>query len=302
MTERIKGLWAMTGCCLVWGLSAIFYKALAVVGPWDVLAHRTIWSLMLFGAILTAQGRLGALWAILRGPQIGRIMLAALMISLNWLLFIWSVQNGQAVQASLGYYIFPLVAVLAGVALFGERLWPSQWLAVAMAGLAVLVLTLGLGVTPWISLALAVSFGAYGIVKKGLDLGPMISVAAEVALLAPLALVWLAAGHWGWLPAGMAGALRFGDDAGVTALMLASGAMTAVPLMLFAYAARRVDLASLGLLQYLNPSLQFLVATLVLHEEFTRWHMIAFVLIWAALAIWSRAVWRRGRQGGALAG
>ncbi|MDO5620473.1 MAG: EamA family transporter RarD [Paracoccus sp. (in: a-proteobacteria)] len=293
MDQRGQGILAMLAVCLIWGISGLYYKPLAPFGAGTVLAHRTFWSFVLFGGILAVQGRLPALWAILTGPQLGRVALAAVMISINWLGFIWAVQNGHAVEASLGYFIFPLASVLAGVVFFNERLSPAKWLAVALAGVAVLVLIYGLSIGPWISLLLAFSFCAYGVIKKGLDLGPMISVAAEVALLTPLALLWLLAVAAGWI--GAADAPGIFASGGLAVMLVLSGAMTAVPLMLFAFAARRVDLATIGLLQYLNPTLQFLVAVLVMGEAVTRWHLIAFALIWTALAIYTRASWQARR-------
>lgn len=285
MNERAKGIWAMIATCVIWGLSPIYYHAIKHVPPGEVLAHRTLWSLALFSVILALQRRLPELGAALVSRRIGVIVLAALMISANWLLFIWSVQAGRVVESSLGYYIFPLVAVCLGVVVFRERLRPAQIAAVGLAAGAVVVLTLGLGAAPWVALGLAVTFGFYGVLKKGLPLGPVLSVGAEVTVLAPLAVVWLA----------LTGAGHFGTDAATTALLVGSGALTAVPLILFSYATRRVELATIGLMQYLNPTLQFFCAVAVFAEPFTRWHMIAFALIWSALALytWSGL---RGRQ------
>lgn len=301
MSEWTKGFWAMIAVCVTWGLSPIFYRALAGVPTAEVLAHRTLWSLLLFLVVLGIQGRLGDLRAALTGRHWRRIGLAALTVSTNWGLFIWAVQSGHVVQSSLGYYIFPLAAVLAGVLLFGESLTRMQGLAVALAALAVALLTWGLGVAPWISLGLAGSFVLYGIAKKALPLGPVLSVAAEVALLAPLALAWLVPQALGLMPAPLAQPLGFGADLSVSLLLIASGAVTAVPLILFSYAARRVGMATLGLMFYLNPTLQFLCAVLLFGETFTGWHMAAFAMIWAALAIYSAAALWQSRRGLPLA-
>ncbi|WP_199260789.1 EamA family transporter RarD [Paracoccus binzhouensis] len=301
MSEWGKGFWAMIGVCVTWGLSPIFYRALSGVPVVEVLAHRTLWSLLLFLAVLAVQGRLRELRGALTGPHVGRIVLAALTVSLNWGLFIWAVQAGHVVQSSLGYYIFPLMAVVAGVLVFGEALSRAQALAVLLAGLAVALLTWGLGVAPWISLGLALTFVLYGALKKSLPLGPVLSVAAEVALLTPLALGWLALQALGWLPASLAAPLSFGADLPVSLLLAASGVITAVPLILFSYAARRVGMATLGLMFYLNPTLQFLCAVLLFGEAFTRWHMIAFAMIWTALAIYSASAFRQARRGPPLA-
>ena len=234
MTEARKGILAMIGACTIWGLSPLYYKLLAHVPPLEVLAHRTLWSLVLFAGLLAVQGRLGRLRAALGSARsVGAIAFAAGMISTNWFLFIYSVQAGHVTETSLGYYMFPLVAVCLGVIAFGERLHPLQWAAVALAALAVAVLTLGLGAAPWIALTLAFTFGFYGLAKKRLSVGPVVSVTAEVAVLAPLAILWL-----GWLHGHGAGV--FGADLATSALLVVSGGLTALPLILFSFAAQRV--------------------------------------------------------------
>lgn len=290
MSERGRGILALLACFLTWGLSPLFYRLLNQVPAGEVLAHRTIWSLALFSGILALQGRLAELRRVLTGRHVGMVFAAALVVSANWGLYIWAVQHGHVIESSLGYYIFPLVAVLLGVAVFRERLDGAQMLAIGLATLAVVVLAAGLRAAPWISLALAVTFGIYGALKKTLPLGPVVSVTAEVALLAPIALLWLAF----VVPDPMA--RHFGGDGSITLLLMASGVLTAVPLMLFTYGAQRVGLGTVGLMQYLNPTLQFLCAVVLMGEHFTRWHMIAFALIWAALAIYSGASLRQGRR------
>ncbi|WP_299361903.1 EamA family transporter RarD [uncultured Paracoccus sp.] len=286
MTDRTKGILAMIAVCVIWGTSPIFYHLLRHVPPAEVLAHRTLWSLLLFGLVMVLQGQFAGISLALRPPHLARVIVAAVMISINWGLFIWSVQNGHVVESSLGYYMFPLVAVAGGVVIFHEQLGPAGQLAVALATAAVVVLTWGLGATPWISLILAFTFGLYGLVKKALPLGPVQSVTAEVAILAPLAIGWLAAVHLGLLPhRTRPGA--FWSDLPTTVLLILSGPITAIPLMLFARAARSVDMATVGLIGYLNPTLQFLCAVVLFGEAFTRWHGIAFAMIWTALAIYT---------------
>ena len=283
MRDPIKGVLAMVIACTIWGLSPLFWALLSHVPSTLVIGYRTLWSLMFFAAVLAAQGRLGLLLGAVRNPRSFLIILAAgVMIASNWLTFISAIHNGRGVEASLGYYIFPLVAVLLGRVAFGEALARSQWVAVGLAACAVLTLTIGLGVPPWISLILGVTFGLYGLIKKSLDLGPVVSVTAEVLLLAPFAIAYIAfAGQ----PLDMH-----------THLLLAlSGPFTAIPLILFSYAARRVRLSTIGLTQYLNPTLQFFIAVFVFAEPFTPWHAIAFPLIWAALAIYSVAALRQDR-------
>ena len=299
MSEWTKGFWAMIAVCVTWGLSPIFYHALAGVPVLEVLAHRTIWSLVFFLIVLGIQRRLSELARAITGPWAGRVAAAALLVSTNWGVFIWAVQTGHVVQSSLGYYIYPLIAVLLGVAIFRERLGRVQAFAVALTVLAVALLTWGLGVAPWISLSLAVTMGLYGVVKKSLPLGPVLSVAAEVALLTPLALAWLVAQGAGLVPG--AAPLAFGSSPGLTLLLVLSGVITAIPLVLFSYAARRVEMTTMGLMFYLNPTLQFLCAVLVFGEAVTRWHMIAFAMIWTAIAIYSVASIRQARRAAPLA-
>ncbi|GHE86738.1 permease [Aliiroseovarius zhejiangensis] len=296
MTDTMKGVVAIVAACVVWGLSPLFYKLLEHVPPLELLSHRTIWSLAIFGTILAVQGRLGELPALLRGRSALLVVLAALVISVNWGGFILSVQIGMVVQASLGYFIFPLIMVVLGRLLFGERITRGKAIALLLAGTAVLTLTLGLGVAPWLSLLLGGTFAIYGVIKKTLTSGPILSVTAEVLLLAPFAMVWLFGTHMaGWQGiVGRTGGV-FGTHLWDSALLVASGLITAVPLMLFSFASRRLALSTVGLVQYLNPSLQFTCAVAILGEQVTLWHMIAFPLIWLALAIYSAEAYRQDR-------
>lgn len=297
MDEARKGIAAMVAACVIWGLSSMYYKLLAHVPPEEVLGHRTLWSLVFFGLVLAAQGRLAELGRLLARPRaLGLVALAALMISANWFLFILSIQIGHAVEASLGYYIFPLVAVALGFVFLGERHSAVKWAAVGLACVAVAGLTWGLGVAPWVSLAIAGTFGVYGLIKRGVAAGPVVSVTAEVLLLAPLALIWLWGVHGsGWVGLTGRSLATYGHDLSDSLMLMLSGPLTATPLILFSYAARRVSYATVGLVQYINPTLQFLVATLVFREAFTGWHALAFGLIWAALALYSAESLRQDR-------
>lgn len=295
MTEPAKGVLAMIAACMIWGLSPIYYKILADIPPLEVLSHRTIWSAVFFGIVLMVQGRLVEMPGLLRGRAVLLTGLAALAISANWFLFIYSVQSGHTLEASLGYYIFPLVAVLIGVLAFGERLSALHGVAVLLAGVAAGVLTWGLGAAPWISLALAISFGLYGLMKKRNPAGPVLSVAAEVTILCPLAAIWLGGLHSGLWAEGVRPGAVFGENARETLLLIFSGVLTGTPLVLFSYASRRVRMATVGLIQYINPTLQFLCATVIFAEPFTGWHMIAFPMIWAALVIYSMESLRQDR-------
>lgn len=297
MTDGLKGVAAMATAATIWGLSGIFYRALSAVPPIEVLCHRTIWSVVFFGLVLGLQGRGTEIREALAQRRTWTTLgLSALLISTNWLGFIYAVQNGFALEASLGYYIFPLVAVALGCIVFGERFRPVQIVAIGLATLAVLTQALGLGHVPWLALLLAGTFGLYGLIKKRLRLGPTVSVFIETLILLPAALAFLAgikAGLWTDLGGRTAGLL--GNDVGTAALLILSGPLTAVPLMLFSRAARLISYASLGLVQYLNPTLQFAVAVLVFGEPFTRWDAIAFPLIWTGLALYSWEVWRQER-------
>ncbi|WP_417209866.1 EamA family transporter RarD [Antarctobacter sp.] len=281
MPAQTQGILLMIGACTIWGLSPIYYKLLINVPSLELLAHRTFWSLVVFAGLLAVQGRLGKLREALgTGRAVVTTGFAALMVTTNWFLFIFSVQIGQVRETSLGYYIFPLVAVLLGVVVLRERLAVLQWVAVALAALAVTTLTLGLGSAPWIALTLAVTFGAYGLVKKRMAVGAVVSVTAEVLLLSPLALFWL-------LVLQAQGQGVFGADLRTSALLIFSGVLTALPMILFSAAAKKVNMATLGLLQYLNPTLQFFCAVVLFGEPLTPWHIAAFGLIWVALALYS---------------
>ena len=271
------GVLAMIAACVIWGLSPLYYRLINHVSPADILAQRTIWSVVFFVMVLALQSRLPVLGAALSDRrQTSWIVLAALLISANWFLFIYAIQIERVTEMSLGYYIYALVSVLLGMLVFGERLSAVQWFAVGLALVAVLVMTAGLGAAPWISVVLASTFGVYGVLKKRVSTGPVVSVTAEVLVLAPLALIWL-----------FAFADPLPGDVATWGLLILSGPMTAVPLILFSFAAKRVRLATVGLLQYLNPTLQFLLAAVVLGEPMGLVHAIAFPLIWVGLAVYS---------------
>jgi len=267
--------------CLIWGFSPLYYKVLSHIPPIEILAHRTIWSFVIFAVILAGQGRLQALFLLFSTCKSGFVVgLAAIMISLNWFAFIFSIQAGYAVEAALGYYIFPLVAVVIGRVVFGEALTRLQWGAVGLAAVAVALLTYGLGVAPWIALVVAGSFGLYGLVKKRLTAGPVVSVTGEVAVLVPIAIAVLAVVH-------MRGEGHFGTAAWENTMLVFSGALTATPLILFSYATQRNRLSTVGVLQYINPTAQFFCAVVIFGEPFGFWHGLAFALIWAGLALYS---------------
>ena len=289
MSEITKGVVALVSACTIWGLSPLFYKALSAVAPTEVLAHRTVWSMVFFAGVLLVQSRLSELWrAVTTSASLRVIAFAACMISVNWFLFIWAIQVGRATESSLGYYIFPLVAVVIGRLVFGEKLTRTQGISVALACAAVLTLVVGLSIVPWVSLVLAVTFGFYGLVKKRLDMGPVASVTAEVLVLSPIAVAWLVYLHTG--PGGV-----FGRDVLNSGLLIAAGPMTALPLILFSYGARRLAMATVGIVQYVNPTLQFLCAVVIFGAPFGPVHLIAFTLIWIALALYSVSALRQDK-------
>lgn len=273
----------MVLACVIWGLSPIYYAQLKHVPAIEVLAYRGIWSLVFFALILGLQRRVGRAFDASRN-YFWTILLASVMIAANWFGFIFAIQTGQGLEASLGYYILPLMAVLLGGLIFGERLDGIQRTAVGLATCAVIILTWGLGVAPWIALFLAATFAVYGVVKKTLEVGPVVSVTAEVLIIAPLALGYLI----------YVGTYR--DHSMATHLLLAlSGPLTALPLILFSYAAKRAQLSTIGLVQYLNPTLQFACAVFVLGELVTQWHILSFAIIWTALAIYTYSMWRQDK-------
>lgn len=285
MREDQKGVLALILACSIWGVSGVYYAQFRHVPPLEILCYRSLWSLAFFGLILGVQGRLGEVRIALSSPrQVMTILVAAVMIAANWFGFIYAISSGQGLEASLGYYIFPLVAVIIGKLVFAEKLRRAQWFAVGLAASGVSVLTFGLGVAPWLALWLASTFGVYGMLKKQLPLGPVVSVTSEVLLLAPLAIAWI-----------MLNGTGGGNDLGTHVLLALSGPLTAGPLVLFSFAARRVRMSTVGLVQYLNPTLQLTCAALVLGEVVTKWHMIAFPIIWVGLVVYTVSLWRQDR-------
>jgi chloramphenicol-sensitive protein RarD len=282
----LAGVASALGCFGLWGLFPIYFKLLGHVPALEVLAHRVLWSAVLLLGLILAQGQWPALRAEFRDRRrLGFYLLTALLISANWLLYIWAVQNGRILEASLGYYINPLVNVLLGVLFLRERLNPRQWTAVALAAAGVLVLVVGHGVFPWISLMLALSFGGYGLLRKKAGHAATLGLCVETALLAPVALLFLAT-----LAARGAGAL--GTVNGQTdLLLLAAGPVTVAPLLMFLEATRRLRLSTVGLIHYLTPTLQFLLAVTVYRETFTTVHLAAFGCIWLALALYGADAW-----------
>ncbi|QCC78793.1 EamA family transporter RarD [Nocardioides daphniae] len=277
---------------LIWGLFPLYWPLLKPAGAVEILAHRMIWSALSMAVVVVVLRRVGGVRAAFADRRRLAILAgAAAVISINWGTYIWGVNNGHVVETSLGYFINPLVTVTLGVVVLGERLRPLQWGAVAVALLAVVVLTLDYGRPPWIALVLAVSFATYGLAKKKADTGASESLTVETTLVAPFAIayaVWLAS----------TGEATFGHEgAGQAALLVVAGVLTAVPLVLFGAAATRMSLVSLGLLQYLAPILQFSIGVLVFREEMPAARWAGFLLVWVALVVFTtESISHRRRQ------
>nr|WP_328825744.1 EamA family transporter RarD [Streptomyces ureilyticus] len=289
--ERRIGLLNGFAAYGMWGLVPLFWPLLEPAGAVEILAHRMVWSLGFVAIALLVIRRWAWAGELLRQPRrLGLIAIAATVITINWGVYIWAVNTGHVVEASLGYFINPLVTIAMGVLLLKERLRPAQWAAVGIGFAAVLVLTIGYGQPPWISLCLAFSFATYGLVKKKVNLGGLESLAAETAIQFLPALGYLL-----WL-AGQ-GDMAFGaEGAGHAALLAATGVVTAAPLVCFGAAAIRVPLSTLGLLQYLAPVLQFLLGVLYFREAMPAERWAGFALVWAALSLLTWDALRTSRR------
>jgi len=267
---------------IAWGLFPIYFHALARVDAFEVVMHRSLWSFVFVWLALVALRRLEWVPGVVRRPRlVAQFMLSALLLSANWLLYVWAVNHGHVVEASLGYFVTPLVNVLQGTWVLKERPRRLQWLAVAVAACGVLWLTLALGRPPWIALGLAASFGSYGLLRKTAPLGALEGLAVETAVIAPVALVALA------VMSAPRGGLFAGMDGATVGWLLFAGPLTAIPLLLFAAGARRVTMATLGTLQYLSPSIQFLLGVTFFGEPLQGTRLAGFVVIWTALVIYS---------------
>jgi chloramphenicol-sensitive protein RarD len=268
------------GAYSIWGLFPAFFPLLAPAVPTEILAHRMVWTAVLMVGVLTVMGRVATLRRLPRRTWL-MVAASAVLISLNWGVYIYAINSGKVVEAALGYFINPLVSVLLAVVVLRERLRRWQLVALGVAGIAVVALTIDYGRPPWLALTLAASFGLYGLLKKTVPLDPRASLTAEGLVLAPFALGWLV-----WLTVhGQSTATTLGT--GHVLLLLATGPLTALPLLLFGGAAQRVPLATLGLLQYLTPVLQFIWGVAVVHEAMPASRWLGFGLVWVALAVFT---------------
>jgi chloramphenicol-sensitive protein RarD len=289
--ERRLGVVSGLGAYALWGLFPLYFPLLEPAGGVEIVAHRVLWSLVVLAILLTVVRR----WSLVRAAVVDRHTLvvlsgAAVFIAANWLVFVYGVNSGHVVETSLGYFINPLVSVVLGVVVFSERLRPTQWAAVAIAAVAVAVLTVDYGRPPWIALSLAATFALYGLMKKLVRVEAAPGLFLETALVALPAAVVLGVLH-------AHGTGTFGHAGLLNALLLAgSGIATAIPLLLFAAAARRIPLSTIGLLQYLTPSMQLIIGVFVYGEPMPPARLVGFAIVWLALAVFTVDSLRHARS------
>lgn len=275
-----RGFLATLTAFLIWGMVPVYFKWLAAVPSLQIVAHRALWCCCFAFLALAAGRRVNAVRAVLRDRRtLGLLGASALLIAANWLLYVWAVTHDHVVEASLGYFINPLVNIVLGVTLLGERLTAIRWAAIALAVVGVFWLGFTAGAPPWIALGLAAAFGFYGLIRKTAPVEAVAGLATETLLLSPLALGFL-------FVEGAAGTGAFGHGSWrLDFLLIGSGLLTAVPLMLFAYGARRIRYSTVGLIQYLQPSMQLLLGVALYHEPFGRSELLGFCAIWGALGL-----------------
>lgn len=284
------GLWAGLSAFSIWGLAPIYFKALASIGADEIIAHRVLWSVLFLLLVLLLRKR-GAFRQHVRidSRTAGLLCLTGGLIAINWLIFVHAVNTDRVLSTSLGYFINPLMSVLLGLLVFRERLVPLQTVAVLLAAAGTGWLAWQQGQMPWIALSLASSFAVYSVIRKLLEVGPMVGLFWETVFMTPWALMWMA---WLWWTERLA----FGAVSGMTAMLLiGTGLLTVLPLLLFAAGVRRLPLSTMGLLQYLSPSLTFLLAVFIYGEPFTINHAITFGAVWLALFLFFSARWQQRR-------
>lgn len=286
-----RGTLLAAGAYVLWGLFPLYWPLLKPASALEVLAHRVLWSLVVVVALLALTRRLPQLRAVLRDRRATtRLGVAAVVVAVNWGTYIYGVSSGQVVETSLGYFVNPIVTVLLGVLVLGERLRPVQWAALGAAALAVVVLTMENGRPPWLALVLAFSFGTYGLIKKTVGVGAIEGLGVETLALLPVAAAYV-------VFLGLRGTATFGAQGPMHAGLLAlSGLVTAVPLLLFAAAASRVPMTTLGLTQYLAPTMQFLLGVTLFHEPLSGLKLAGFTIVWAALALFTADLVRHHRR------
>lgn len=283
----LRGILAAGTAFTLWGVFPLYLRLMKQVPSLEILSHRVLWSVVLLMGLLTIRRQWDWLASVRARPRIVLTFVAsALMLATNWVVYIWSVNNDHIIDASLGYFITPLFNVLFGIGL-GERLRLTQWLAVALAACGVVWLTVSAGQLPWIGLVIAVTFSLYGLLRKTATLGALEGLSIETLVLLPAASLFLLLPNAGSSHA-------FGSDVTLTLLLISAGPVTAIPLLMFAYGARRIPLSLMGLLQYIGPSIQLLLGVWMYHEPFTDDKLICFALIWLGLALYSGEALLRG--------
>jgi chloramphenicol-sensitive protein RarD len=281
-SSQSRGLAGSIGAFVIWGLFPIYISGLSTVGALEITAHRVAWSFVFVLAWMATRGELGQLRdAVLRPGVLVRLAGSAALISINWLAFTWAVNNDRVLDVSLGYYIGPLINVLLGIFVLSERLNRTQWIAVAFAAAGVTYLTVSTGDVPWVALTVATSFALYGLIRKTVSVDALPGLAIETVLLVPFA-----AGYLLWREAHGVGAFA-NSSVFVDVLLLVSGVITAVPLFLFSYGARLIPYSTMGVLQFIGPTLQLVVGLVVFHEHFDSHRALGFLLIWIALLIYA---------------
>lgn len=290
-SEHSIGLAAALGAFMAWGLAPVYFKFLGHVGADEIIAHRVLWSVAFLGVVLVLRhGRSLPARLAIAPRTLAVLLLSGSLIVINWLVFIYAVNSDRVLSTSLGYFINPLVTVLFGMLFFRERLAPLQLIGVGIAALGTLYMTVRVGQFPWIALGLALTFALYSVLRKVLDVGPMVGLFWETLLMAPLALLWLV-----WLSG--QGDLAFDpSDPGFGLLLAGTGLVTVVPLLLFAAGVRRLPLSTIGIMQYLAPTITFILAVFVYMEPFSIDHAVTFACIWIGLFLFSWAGWVRVRR------
>ena len=288
MTSTRRGTLYGAGAYLLWGLFPLYWPLLTPSSALEVLAHRVLWSVVVVAVLLGVTRRLDQVRAAVRDRRrFAQIALAAVVIAVNWGTYIYGVTNDRVVETSLGYFVNPIVTVMLGVLVLGERLRPAQWTALGAAFVAVVVLTVENGSPPWLALVLAFSFGTYGLLKKTAGVGAVEGLAVETGVLLPVAAVYVLV---------IGGGTFASEGPGHATLLALSGLVTAIPLLLFGAAASRIPLSTLGVLQYLAPTMQFLLGITLFHESLPLMKLLGFVVLWCGVALFTVDLVRHGRQ------
>ncbi|NBN91874.1 MAG: EamA family transporter RarD [Actinobacteria bacterium] len=289
MTKFNKGLLFGVSAYIIWGLLPLYWKLVEEAGAYEILAHRGIWSLLICLSLLALRKQLKSAYVMVRSSRtLSLLFLASGLLTINWGVYIWSVTVNRVVEAALGYYITPLINVTFGVLLLREKLRSAQWIAVALAAAGVVILTLGYGSLPWIALVLAISWGSYSLIKKSLNLGALETLSLETLFAFIPNLVFL-------LIIESNGSAEFGSTWSISILLFGAGAATVIPLLLFNGSTTRLPLSTVGLLQYITPTIMFFIGIYINNEDISTTKVIGFAFIWIALAVLSRDLYRSSR-------